>query len=146
MLSTDTSFSFSKEKKIKKSSEFAAVLQARGAGALRFSNKWFEAKILVKDKPELRFGFTVGKINARRSVDRVLIKRVLREVSRTRAPEIESVILENKGIDIAIRLKKKIPKIGIEVPLGDFKKSLGEDADFLLTLLCKKLSSRGKND
>jgi len=141
MRSTETSFSFSREKKIKKSSEFATVLQARGVGVCRLSNKWFETKVLLKKEPGLRFGLTVGKINARRSVDRVLIKRILREVARHRAADIESVLSEDKGIDVTIRLKKKIPKIGIEVSLDGFKKSLGDDADFLLTLLCNRLKT-----
>lgn len=37
----------------------------------------------------LRFGVTVGKRNAHRSVDRATVKRILREKARLKAPVFE---------------------------------------------------------
>ena len=56
----------------------------------------------------MRFGFTVGKANAHRSGD------------------------------IVVRLKRRIPKIGQEVSLSDFKKKLREECDLAFKIFARR--------
>ena len=72
------------EKRIKSSSEFLRILQARFPEATKCYSEWFEAKALFKSEhARVRYGFTVGKKFAVRSVDRNLVKRLLRAVYDT---------------------------------------------------------------
>ena len=75
--------SFPQKAKIKKSQDFLTVLKARGKGVVRLSGQWFELKaVLTQGKVSSRFGLTVGKHFSKRSVDRNLVKRILREAIR----------------------------------------------------------------
>jgi hypothetical protein len=62
----------------------------------------------------VRFGYTIGKRNARRAVDRNLIKRVLRESARAARTSLEAGVLAHNascgaapadGVDLVFRLK-----------------------------------------
>ncbi len=149
MDSTDNSFALSAERRIKKSSDFVAVLKSRDFGSLRFSNEWFEARSMMTDSGlGIRFGFTVGKVNAKRSVDRVLVKRVLREAARQQIPVFSSLTRdENSGFDISLRLKKRFRGNGVE-SLPEVKKEMRKSADEVLarlySALARRLESKGK--
>ena len=82
----------------------------------------------------VRFGFTVGKRNARRSVDRVLVKRILRESARHAAPQV-LVLCARHGlaIDVSLRLKNPLPRAGRDIGLAELKQTLRLDADALLS-------------
>ena len=97
------------EKRIKSSSEFLRILQARFPEATKCYSEWFEAKALFKfEHARVRYGFTVGKKFAVRSVDRNLVKRLLRESARSNSAAFEALAEEKKvGLDINLRLKKK---------------------------------------
>ena len=58
----------------------------------------------------VRFGLTVGKHNARLSVERALVKRLLRESSRLKRQTILN-FLENKdyGLNVSLCLKGRLP-------------------------------------
>ena len=62
----------------------------------------------------VRFGYTIGKRNARRAVDRNLIKRVLREAARSALAALQARVLAQHGppgigpthgVDLVFRLK-----------------------------------------
>lgn len=132
------SSSLGPEKRIKHPSEFLIILQARFPEATKSYSEWFEAKVLFKpNEPKVRFGFTVGKKFAIRSVDRNLIKRLLRESARINSAAFSTLAEQtNVGFDISLRLKK-----GVVLPvtsLKSFKKEIRSDADFLLKNLYDK--------
>jgi RNase P protein component len=83
----------------------------------------------VAAAPRLRFGLTVGKKLARRAVDRVLVKRILREAVRHSAPEISPAM--NSGLDVVLRLKAPLPTRE-SIGRTALKRALRADADTLL--------------
>jgi RNase P protein component len=87
--------------------------------------------------PRVRFGLTVGKRLARRSVDRVLVKRILREAARHATPELAAVA--TSGLDIVVRLKAPLP--ARETTRGELKRALRADADAVLHRLRDRLSA-----
>lgn len=90
------------------------------------------------ESAHIRFGFTVGKRNARRSVDRVLVKRILREAARHAAPEL--LPRATQAVDVSLRLKRPLPRAGRDIGLATLKSSLRADADALLAELGRQLA------
>jgi RNase P protein component len=90
-------------------------------------------------RPRVRFGLTVGKRLARRSVDRVLVKRILREAARHSVPQLAAVA--RSDMDIVLRLKAPLPAQD-SIPRGQLKRSLREDADVILRRLQERLTDR----
>lgn len=86
----------------------------------------------------VRFGLTVGKRLARRSVDRVLIKRILREAARHSRPGIAAVAATD--LDIVLRLKAPLPPRET-TPRGQLKRALRADVDSVLRRLHDKLAA-----
>ena len=129
--------SFPQKAKIKKSQDFLTVLKARGKGVVRLSGQWFELKaVLTQGKVSSRFGLTVGKHFSKRSVDRNLVKRILREAIRhsvlTHPAESPSALQSRTFV---LRLKKKVPVPAEGACLNSLKKELSEDANRLLSQL-----------
>lgn len=123
-------------------SAFGAVLSARGDASFRSSSKWLAVSALIRPANEpvgLRFGFTVGKANAHRGVDRVLVKRILRESARA---TLYSQVSPAARLDVVIRLRRKLPTLGIDAHLDDFKRELRADCDQLLMRFFSKLGDR----
>ncbi|MDZ7652144.1 MAG: ribonuclease P protein component [Burkholderiaceae bacterium] len=81
----------------------------------------------------VRFGLTVGKRNARRAVERALIKRVLRESARHAAPALDRAACRRR-VDLVLRLKAPCPVVG-ELTRPQFKRALRAEADSLLAQL-----------
>lgn len=94
-----------------KSAEFGAVLSANKTKLIRSYSDFFTICALKTDQIGLvRFGFTVGKQNAHLSVERALVKRLLREKARTsRQTLIQALSDRQYGLDINCRLKRKLP-------------------------------------
>ena len=90
----------------------------------------------------VRFGVTVGKRNARRSVDRVLVKRIVREACRHRADAFEeSAARSFVRIDIALRLKSPlVDKRGAPLAMRAWRRQIRADADSLLQDVLTRLS------
>ena len=66
-----------------KSASYGVVLSSRGPKTVRLSSRWLTLTALLKPESEtgerLRFGFTVGKANAHRGVDRATaIERIVK--------------------------------------------------------------------
>lgn len=95
----------------------------------------------------VRFGVTVGRRHARRSVQRSLVKRILREAMRHSASRFERAAVDSglgigtgRGIDVVLRLKSRFPEPG-EMSLVQFKRALRSEADTLLELMCARLAA-----
>lgn len=87
--------------------------------------------------PPTRFGFTVGKRNARLSVDRNLVRRVLREAARHAVPPLDAVVAPGR-IDIVLRLKSALPPKGSAARVR-LRADLRAEADSLLAQLTAAL-------
>jgi ribonuclease P protein component len=89
--------------------------------------------------PRVRFGLTVGKKMARRSVDRVLVKRILREAARHKSPEIEAAA--SGRFDVVLRLKAPLPARE-SITRTALKRALRADADTLLNRFRERLAAQ----
>ncbi|HUD24163.1 MAG TPA: ribonuclease P protein component [Burkholderiaceae bacterium] len=94
---------------------------------------------LAPNGPGLRFGFTVGRRQARRAVQRTLVKRVLREAARHAAGTLRP-LAQGVGLDIVLRLRNPLPK-PTEMSLSQLKRSIRAEADSLLGQLARHLRS-----
>ncbi len=132
-----------KDNRLRKPYEFVAVLATRSPEALRLFSDWFEVRVLKRPAPaKLRFGFTVGKKFAANSVDRNLVRRILRETARHRIGVFsERILQKNFGLDVCLRLVRKIDENpALPKTTGALKKVLRADADALLENLFEELS------
>lgn len=95
----------------------------------------------TSERSAVRFGATVGKRNARRAVDRGLVKRILREAGRAAAPELERLCTQRQlRLDVAFRLKTSRDRTE-DVPLQVWRHALREEADALIARLGRHLSA-----
>jgi RNase P protein component len=85
----------------------------------------------------VRFGFTVGKRNCRRAVDRAAVKRVLRESARALAAGLDAAAGERR-VDVVVRLKAPVPDRA-SLPRPQLKKLIRAEADSLLAQLAGAL-------
>ncbi len=90
----------------------------------------------------IRFGFTVGRRQARRAVLRVMVKRVLRESARNGAASLFE-LARGRGIDVVLRLRSPLPDPA-KMGLSQLKRSLREEADSLIEQLGRHLAAGGK--
>lgn len=95
-----------------------------------------DAAMASTDSP--RFGITVGKRNARRAVDRNLVKRVLREAARHAVPALRAAAGARR-VDVVIRLKAPLGQPGAAAR-AQLKRELRGEADGLLAQLAAALS------
>lgn len=139
-------YAFSRAQRLQSEAEFAAVAQA-GPDAIRVSQRWFmliakpaasTETVAAPIARRVRFGLTVGKRLARRSVDRVLIKRILREAARHSVPALTAIATTD--LDIVLRLKAPLPPRET-TPRGQLKRALRADADSVLRRLREKLAA-----
>jgi ribonuclease P protein component len=144
-------------RRLRTPAQFAAVAgrDSRSAGASWRAGRRFlavQARIvpmadLAADTPaaaaaagpeaRVRFGFTVGKRNARRAVERATVKRVLREAARRAAPLLDAAA-GPRAVDVVLRLKASCPA-KVELPRPLFKRELRAEADALLAQLAAAL-------
>ncbi len=75
---------------------------------------------------------------ARRSVDRVLVKRILREAARHNAPALNALV--TVPLDVVLRLKAPLPKPG-SIGVTALKRALRADIDTLLARFHERLSA-----
>jgi RNase P protein component len=92
----------------------------------------------------VRFGITVGKRNARRAVQRALVKRIAREAMRHAAPALERAA-GGRAVDLVMRLKAPFPQPEA-MPLTPFKRALRAEADQLLAMMASKLAQTVADD
>ena len=93
----------------------------------------------------LRFGVTVGKRNAHRSVDRAMVKRILREAARLNASRLEALLAQSDqaiGLDVSLRLKAPISCAGTAERHEARKRCLAQDAAKLLAQLELRMQHR----
>ena len=98
MIEQNTRLGFPRSVRIIKSEDFGKLLRSENPGAVRLGRDLVSVNVLPnKDIGRVRFGFTVGKHNVPRSVDRALVKRVFRNVSRHDLPQFRALAEELGG-------------------------------------------------
>jgi ribonuclease P protein component len=97
---------------------------------------WFPS-----EHPTVRFGSTVGKRNARRAVDRNLVKRIVREAARRAVPELEAACLR-RGLRLDVSFRLKAARVAGKEPTSvtAWRQSLREEAETLLERLGRHLA------
>jgi ribonuclease P protein component len=87
----------------------------------------------------VRFGFTVGRRQARLAVQRALVKRVLREAARNAAGTLRPLVLD-RSVDIVLRLRSPLPD-RCQMSRDRLKRALRSEADSLMAQLARHLRS-----
>ncbi len=85
----------------------------------------------------VRVGVTAGKRQARRAVERSLVKRVLREAARHALATLDAAAGERR-VDLVLRLKAPVPSADL-MSRARFKRELRAEADALLAQLAGAL-------
>ena len=133
---------FPRSLRIIKSADYGVLVHTRNENTFRLTSKYFSINAMKfpEEPGRLRFGITVGKRNAHRSVDRALVKRTLRE-ARKQAPNLAALLGEQGvGLDVSLRLRVPLKEIpGIDQGVNALKLSLRTDARSLMEALLKRL-------
>jgi ribonuclease P protein component len=85
----------------------------------------------------VRFGFTVGRRQARRAVQRVMVKRVMREAARSALGTVGELAAD-RNVDVVLRLRSPLPDPS-KMGLADVKRALRAEADSLIEQLVRHL-------
>lgn len=147
MIKHDQRFKYPRSLRLIRSEDYGVLVRERNEktfglawGAFSLSAKWREPS-----GQDLRFGVTVGKRNCHRSVDRALVKRLLKEEARHRAPSIrEKISRLEKGLDVSLRLRSVYDRVsGADIGVAAVKKTLRKDVaglfDRLESFIDKKI-------
>ena len=141
MIVQNTRLGFPRSVRIIKSEDFGKLLRSENPGAVRLGRDLVSVNVLPnKDIGRVRFGFTVGKHNVPRSVDRALVKRVFRDVSRHDLPQFRSLAEElGVGLDIGLRIRRPLKNIGRDVAVAAAKASVRSGTEASLRVVKKRL-------
>ena len=148
-------YGFASLRRLKTPAEFSALLRAPRERSIRAERQmlsinaaWVTAASTPADggaqAGRVRFGVTVGKRNARRSVDRALVKRIVREACRHRAAAFEDCAARAAArLDIALRLKAPLfSEHGAPIAMRAWRRQVRADADGLLQEVLTRLLGR----
>lgn len=147
-------YGFASLRRLKTPAEFSALLRAPRERSIRAERQmlsinaaWVTAASSFPSgttSGAVRFGVTVGKRNARRSVDRTLVKRIVREACRHRAAAFEDCAAQaSVRIGIALRLKAPlVSKHRAQVAMRVWRRQIRADADSLLEEALTRLRAR----
>ena len=111
---------------------------------LSLSATWTDAAAAASATGPVRFGVTVGKRNARRSVDRALIRRIVREACRHQAVAFETrAAQEAIRIDVVLRLKAPLTNsAGRALAMTQWRRQVRIEANALLETALGELELR----
>jgi len=91
---------------------------------------------------QIRFGFTVGRRQARRAVQRVMVKRIMREAARMACPLL-SEKARGRRVDVVLRLRSALPEPE-KMTLATVKLALRGEADALMARLASFLDGAAR--
>ena len=133
MIVQNTRLGFPRSVRIIKSEDFGKLLHSENPGAVRLGRDLVSVNVLPKkDIGRVRFGFTV--------VDRALVKRVFRDVSRHDLPQFRSLAEElGVGLDIGLRIRRPLKNIGRDVAVAAAKASVRSGTEACLRAVKKRL-------
>lgn len=137
-----TRHTFPRRLRLIKTADFGVVVRTRNEHTFRSDAVFFSAQCMRRPEApgELRFGVTVGKKNAKRAVDRALVKRILRESARMQAPALLTMLGQRGlGLDVSLRLKTPLAQAGDRTAVRALKRALRADADKLMGQICRRV-------
>jgi ribonuclease P protein component len=123
------------------------VLESRRGASMRAAGDRLSmtaAWSAATDARPTRLGITVGKRMARRSIDRALVKRIVREAFRHVAPTLDRAAASvGVAVDVSVRLKAPLGEPGspMRPALAVLRRALRDDADQLLQALVGRLGT-----
>ena len=121
----------------------ARDFEACRAPSFRASARWLNLSARIGEKSgdggaaPVRIGVTVGKRKARKSVQRNMVKRMVREAARVLLPRLERAAA-GRRVDVVVRMKAEFPSAEL-MPLVAFRRGLRAEADRLLLQLAEQL-------
>lgn len=132
---------FPKSVRIISSDDFGRILRSKEPGNLRLGRDSVSVCAQAhRQTGRVRFGFTVGKHNVPRSVDRALVKRIMREVSRAHLGPIRDRCTElGIGIDISLRFRTPLKVVAGKSTVAQAKESVRRSTELCLTAVHKRL-------
>ena len=135
-------YKFPKSARIVSSDDFGAILRSDGPGVIRLGRDSVSLCAQAHLKTgRVRFGFTVGKKNVRRSVDRALVKRVMRECARAALPRMRDVC-DKRGLGLDISLRYRTPLlVRNEVTVAQAKENVRRSTELAIAALFKRLKT-----
>lgn len=129
--------------------DFGVLLKASRKDTIYVSNSCFSVHaLIVKNDIRLRMGVTVGKKNAPRSVDRALVKRILREAFRKKA----SILMNDLqtlglGLDVSLRLRIPLKQLSAHSQgVTAMKAVLGDEANDVVKKLHRHIAKMKSSD
>jgi ribonuclease P protein component len=133
-------------RRLRRPSEFAAVLAASRPTSMRSAGTWLSvtAAWVPAERAIARIGVTVSKRMARRSIDRALVKRIAREAFRRSADAIERAAAGAAvRVDISVRLKRPLGAPGDpqRLPLIGLRRALRAEVEQLLAAVIARLAA-----
>ena len=133
---------FPKSSRILKSEDFGSLMRGQGPGSIRLGRDSVSVCAQAHKQTGLvRFGFTVGKKNVRRSVDRALVKRVMRECARVILPQIRDVcVKQGLGLDISLRYRTPLLVRG-DITVAQAKDNVRRSTELAIAALVKRLKT-----
>jgi ribonuclease P protein component len=146
----DNRYGFASARRLKTPAQYSALLRAAREQSIRATrqmvsiNAAWTAAGVGDGAASVRFGVTVGKRNARRSIDRVLVKRIVREACRQRASAFECCAQKAAArIDIALRLRAPLVDArGEPLAMRSWRRQVRAEADALLQDVLTQLAGR----
>jgi ribonuclease P protein component len=140
---------FASARRLKTPAQYSAVLRAAREQSIRaarqmlsISAAWTAAGAISDSAASVRFGVTVGKRNARRSVDRALVRRIVREACRQHASAFERCAVPQR-IDISLRLRSPLVDAqGEPLAMRSWRRQVRTEADALLQDVLTQLPGR----
>ena len=112
---------FPRSARILSTEDFGVILKS--ACSIRIGRGSASACALARGPAgRVRLGFTVGKSNVPLSVNRSLVKRIMRECARKELPALrEECLAGNTGLDISLRWRAPLKGVGKTVTLSEAK-------------------------
>jgi ribonuclease P protein component len=125
-------FRFPGDARLRVPREFDAFRVAPYRASLRWVALSARTQDTGADAP-VRFGLVVSKRMARKSAQRNLVKRILREAARHALPPLAEAAVR-RHVDVLLRFRSAFPDAEA-MPLATFRRSLRAEADQLLLRL-----------
>ncbi len=136
----DSKFKYPRCLRLIRSEDFGVLVRERNENTFGTAMGVFSvsARWIPEATSGLRIGVTVGKRNCPRSIDRALIKRILKEAARHRAPQLQALLATHAphGLDLSLRLRTPYKAIVAELgAMPAIRQRLRRDADALFDRL-----------
>lgn len=141
MTERKTRYRFPRAARIVRSDDFGSVIRSTSISRLALGRGLVSVGVkLCPSETKVRFGFTVGKHNVPRSVDRVLAKRIMRDVARKALPHFRAVSKERSvGMDVVLRIRVSLGSVGTDVSVREIKDKIRQSTQDCVRAIEKKI-------